>query len=148
LLPVTGTRGSYQPSWLDRVLAHPFGSVGYAKEQLRAEIASLPVAARLDIANDPGQHATYVKSWIQVIEKDPNEILRASRDADKICSHLLGLEKGWMPSSIDKLPGVSRTQPQPAPAHRAPRAVDAGRNPRATPPPARLRRKPLRSFPK
>lgn len=72
------------PSRLDRALAHPFGSVGYAKEEPRAEIASLMIGDQLGIGHDPGQHAAYVKSWGQGLKEDPKEILRASRDADKI----------------------------------------------------------------
>jgi putative DNA primase/helicase len=102
------------PSRLDRDLAHPFGSVGYAKEELRAEIASLTVGDQLGIGHDPGQHAAYVKSWVQVLKEDPKEILRASRDADKISHYVLGLEKDRMPANVEKLPEVPRVQPEPA----------------------------------
>jgi antirestriction protein ArdC len=113
------------PSRLDRDLAHPFGSVGYAKEQLRAEIASLMIGDQFGIGRDPGQHAAYVKSWVQVLQEDPKEILRASRDADKITGYVLALEKDRVPSNIEKLPEVPRTQLQPAPARRAPKASAA-----------------------
>ena len=96
------------PSRLDRDLAHPFGSVGYAKEELRAEIASLMVGDQLGIGHDPGQHAAYVKSWVQVLKEDPKEILRASRDADKIAGYVMSLEKERAPSAIEKLPQVER----------------------------------------
>lgn len=59
-------QGSGHSSRLDRDLAHPFGSEGYAKEELRAEIASLMIGDRLGIGHDPGQHAAYVDSWIKV----------------------------------------------------------------------------------
>ena len=117
---------SGHPSRLDRDLAHPFGSVGYAKEELRAEIASLMVGDQLGIGHDPGQHAAYVQSWVQVLKEDPKEILRASRDADKIAGYVLALEKDRVPSNIEKLPEVPRVQPQPAPARRASRARAAG----------------------
>jgi len=109
------------PSRLDRDLAHPFGSVGYAKEELRAEIASLMIGDQLGIGHDPGQHAAYVKSWIQVLKEDPKEILRASRDADKITGYVLGLEKARLPTNMEKLPQVERlaapekVERQPAP---------------------------------
>jgi antirestriction protein ArdC len=103
------------PSRLDRDLAHPFGSVSYAKEELRAEIASLMIGDRLGIGHDPGQHAAYVKSWVQVLKEDPKEVLRASRDADKISNYVLGLEKTRMPVSIEKPPEVSQEQPQGVP---------------------------------
>jgi putative DNA primase/helicase len=102
------------PSRLNRDLAHPFGSAGYAKEELRAEIASLMIGDRLGIGHDPGQHAAYVKSWVQVLKEDPKEILRASRDADKITGYVLALEKERAPSPIEKLPQVERPSTQEA----------------------------------
>ena len=44
-------------SRLDRDLIHPFGSEGYSKEELRAEIASMLLGNELGIGHDPGQHA-------------------------------------------------------------------------------------------
>ena len=81
-------------SRLDRDLAHPFGSEGYAKEELRAEIASLMMGDELGIGHDPGQHAAYVQSWVKVLREDPKEILRASRDAEQIHRYVMALEKG------------------------------------------------------
>lgn len=81
------------PSRLDRDLTHPFGSEGYAKEELRAEISSIIVGEELNIGHDPGQHAAYVKSWIKVLEDDPLEIFRASSDAEKIHKYLLAFEQ-------------------------------------------------------
>ena len=101
------------PSRLDRDLAHPFGSIGYAKEELRAEIVSLMVGDRLGIGHEPGQHAAYVKSWVHVLKEDPKEILRASRDADEIAGYVLGLEKDRAPTNIDKLPQTERPADQP-----------------------------------
>lgn len=82
------------PSRLDRDLSHPFGSAGYAREELRAEIASLMIGQELEIGHDPGQHAAYVQSWIQALREDPNEILRACADAERITKHVLGIERG------------------------------------------------------
>ena len=80
-------------SRLNRDLAHPFGSEGYAKEELRAEIASLMLGDELAIGHDPGQHAAYVKSWIKVLENDPKEIFRAAAAAEKIKDFVLALER-------------------------------------------------------
>jgi putative DNA primase/helicase len=87
---------SGHPSRLGRDLAHPFGSEGYAKEELRAEIASLMMGDELGIGHDPGQHAAYVGSWIKILKDDPKEILRASRDAEQIHRYVMALEKGRM----------------------------------------------------
>ena len=81
------------PSRLDRDLSNPFGSEGYAKEELRAEIASMMLGHELNIGHDPDSHAAYVKSWIKILEDDPKEILRASADAEKIMDSVLSLEQ-------------------------------------------------------
>jgi len=78
---------------LDRDLAHPFGSEGYAREELRAEIASMILGDALGIGHDPGQHAAYVGSWIRLLQGDPLEIFRAAADAEKIQNFVLGLEQ-------------------------------------------------------
>ncbi len=80
------------PSRLDRDLSHPFGSEGYAKEELRAELASLMLGEKLEIGHDPGQHVAYIGSWIKALQDDPREIFRAAADADKIGGYVLGLE--------------------------------------------------------
>lgn len=81
------------PSRLDRDLRHPFGSEGYAKEELRAEIASMILGDELGIGHDPGQHAAYVGSWIKALENDPLEIFRASAEAEKIQKYVLAFEQ-------------------------------------------------------
>jgi putative DNA primase/helicase len=80
-------------SRLDRDLGHPFGSEGYAKEELRAEIASMILGDELGIGHDPEQHAAYVGSWIKALEDDPLEIFRAAADAEKIRDYVLGQEQ-------------------------------------------------------
>ena len=78
---------------LGRDLSHPFGSDGYAKEELRAEIASMILGDELNIGHDPSQHAAYVGSWIKALKEDPIEIFRAASDAEKIHDYVLGLEQ-------------------------------------------------------
>lgn len=70
----------------------PFGSEDYAKEELRAEIATWMLGQDIGIGYDPGQHAAYVKSWIKILKNDPFEILRACRDAEKIKEYVLSME--------------------------------------------------------
>lgn len=71
----------------------PFGSEKYAREELRAEIASWMLGQEIGIGHDPGQHAAYVQSWIQVLKEDPYEIVRACRDAEKIKEYVFDLER-------------------------------------------------------
>lgn len=71
------------------VTATSFGSRTYAREELRAEIASLMIASHLGLGHDPKPHAAYVKSWVQVLEDDHSEIFRASHDAQEISDYVL-----------------------------------------------------------
>jgi putative DNA primase/helicase len=80
-------------SRLNRDLSHPFGSEGYAKEELRAEIASMLLGSELGIGHDPGQHVAYVGHWIKVLEQDPMEIFRAAADAEKIQDYVLSFSQ-------------------------------------------------------
>lgn len=84
---------SGHPSRLNRDLGHPFGSEAYAKEELRAEIASMLLGSEIGIGHDPSQHTAYIKSWIRVLEDDPLEIFRASADAEKIVNHICSLDQ-------------------------------------------------------
>jgi len=87
---------SGHPNRLNRDLTHPFGSEGYAKEELRAEIASMILGDALGIGHDPSQHVAYVGSWIKVLKDDPMEIFRAAADAEKIQNYVLGLEQQYL----------------------------------------------------
>jgi antirestriction protein ArdC len=80
-------------SRLNRDMAHKCDSPEYAKEELRAELASYFVSARLGIPHDPGQHAAYISSWIEALSKDHNEIFRAAKDAERICEFVMEFQK-------------------------------------------------------
>jgi antirestriction protein ArdC len=85
------------PSRLDRMTlneTYRFGDISYAKEELRAELASVFLAAERGIPHDPGQHAAYVSSWINALQQDKNEIFRAAHDASRAADFLLALERG------------------------------------------------------
>jgi hypothetical protein len=87
---------SGHPSRLNRATlndSYRFGDVNYAKEELRAELASVFLAAERGIPHDPAQHAAYVGSWIKALKEDKNEIFRASHDASAATDFLLSLER-------------------------------------------------------
>jgi antirestriction protein ArdC len=87
---------SGHPSRLDRPTlneSYRFGDISYAKEELRAELASVFLAAERGIPHDPEQHAAYVSSWINVLKQDKNEIFRAAHDASRAADFLLALER-------------------------------------------------------
>jgi antirestriction protein ArdC len=81
------------PDRLSRDLGHPFGSIGYARKELRAEIGSLILGSALGIGYDPGQHEGYVQSWIQILTDTPKEILYAAADAERISEYILTIEQ-------------------------------------------------------
>ena len=81
------------PSRLNRSTlneSYRFGDTSYAKEELRAELASVFLAAERGIPHDPQQHAAYVGSWIKALKEDKNEIFRAAHDASAATEYLLG----------------------------------------------------------
>jgi putative DNA primase/helicase len=78
---------------LNRDLKNLYGSPGYAREELRAEIASLIIGSEIGIGYDPSQHSAYVANWITVLEEDPLEIFRAAADAEKIQKYLCSLQQ-------------------------------------------------------
>ena len=65
---------------------------------MRAELASVFMRSQLGIAHGPddkplslsltASHAGYLGSWLQVLQEDKTEILRAAADAKRICGYL------------------------------------------------------------
>ena len=86
--------GQGTPTRLDRDLGNPFGSAGYAREELRAEIASLIHRDRSwgSVTIRAG-HAGYVDHWVQILTDTPKEILYAAADAERISEYILTIEQ-------------------------------------------------------
>jgi len=77
--------------------SYRFGDPNYAKEELRAELASVFLAAERGIPHNPEQHAAYVGNWIAVLRNDKNEIFRAAKDAHQAADFLVALEREQSP---------------------------------------------------
>lgn len=79
---------------LNRNIKNRFGTKDYAKEELRAEIASAFTAQALGIGEGEklDNHAAYIQSWIKTLKDNPNELFAAIKDAEKISDYLI--EKG------------------------------------------------------
>ena len=71
----------------------PFGSIAYAKEELRAEIGSMMISGELGIGQSVDDHAAYVQSWIKILRDDPREVFRAAADAEKIMDYIMEFER-------------------------------------------------------
>ncbi len=115
-------------SRLNRSIDHPFGSEGYAKEELRAEIASLMVGDKLGLGHDPGKHAAYVGSWIKALQKDPREVFRAAADAEKIAGYIFALERE---RENEQEQGVELSPAEREAGWRTPAEIDASREAQA-----------------
>jgi len=105
-----------------------FGSAEYAREELRAELASAIMTGVLGLPPGPTmieQHAAYLSSWLEALRRDKNEIFRAAADAQKICDYLSDraveakprrTKWGVMAPSLVREQGMQPTDEQPEPA--------------------------------
>ena len=66
-----------------------FGSVEYAREELRAEISAMLTGARVGVGHDGSRGATYVQGWLTALEHDSQEIDKAAADAQHMSDYLL-----------------------------------------------------------
>ena len=80
--------------------AKKWGDSAYALEELTAEIGAAILQSELGVAPSAEHakahlegHASYLRSWIKAIEKDPMAIFTAAKNADKISEYVLGLER-------------------------------------------------------
>jgi putative DNA primase/helicase len=80
------------PSRLNREFG-PFGSEAYAKEELRAEMASFMMTTEVGLGHYPERHAGYVQSWLKVLKDDHNLLFQAARDAELARTWVLEPEK-------------------------------------------------------
>lgn len=79
------------PSRLNRDMVHPFGSLEYAKEELRAEISAsfLMQDCQLDWdSHHIDNHKAYIQSWIKVLKEEPQELFKAIHDATTIADYV------------------------------------------------------------
>lgn len=87
------------PSRLNRDMTGSFGSESYAREELRAEIASAFTAQSLGLQLSDSQlqyqteqHTAYIQAWAGILKDAPEELFRAIKDAEAISDYLI--EKG------------------------------------------------------
>lgn len=77
------------PDRLARDLAHPFGSEGYAKEELVAELGATFHLSHLGRANVWREdHVTYLEHWLKILRADPTALWSAAKDAERASKYL------------------------------------------------------------
>jgi antirestriction protein ArdC len=86
------THWTKHPSRLDRSFGRKqFGDEGYAREELVAELASAFLCADLSITPEVrDDHASYIASWLKVLQNDNRAIFSAASHAQKAVDYLRG----------------------------------------------------------
>lgn len=77
---------------LNRDLEGEFGSESYAREELIAEFSSIfsQIELGIDLKEEHiDNHSAYLKSWIQILEKDSEELYKAVGLAEKSTKYII-----------------------------------------------------------
>lgn len=78
-------------SRLNRDIENTFGTHKYAKEELRAELASIFMQIDMGLSiegNHFENHGAYLASWLKAVKKDVKEFYSASAEAEKISEYV------------------------------------------------------------
>ncbi len=70
----------------------PFGTEAFARQKLRAEIATYMLCKEIGLPFEP-EGEQFAVQWSQIIEKSPFEILNAAKDAEKIKGFIMEFDK-------------------------------------------------------
>jgi len=65
---------------------------GLAKEELRANIASILISAELNLPYNLGEHESFLIPWSQILTENPSELFEAANDAQQIADYVLAFE--------------------------------------------------------
>lgn len=76
-------------SRLNRTFSFDKNSPEYAREELRAEMASAMISMQLGIPSAIPNHEGYVAAYLKVLRNDKKEIFRAAKDAETITRFIL-----------------------------------------------------------
>ncbi|MBB6107843.1 Antirestriction protein ArdC [Mucilaginibacter lappiensis] len=93
---------------LNRTMEGKFGSLDYAREELRAAIAGILIGGELKIGHNFGQQAAYMNNFVKILKDEPFEIAKASRDAQKIANLLLGVSQKRQQKQASETPGFKQ----------------------------------------
>lgn len=93
----TGHKSRLDRSDLTKDYGNPDG-VARAKEELIAEISSALFQQMFGITNNLDNSAAYVQSWLKRLKDNPEEIVNATKEAQKVVDYMLGIHLGdWSP---------------------------------------------------
>ncbi len=86
----------------------PRGSDDFAREELRVEIAAWLTCQELGLPFEPAPTANHTEQWVKILESDPYEMAKASRDAEKIKDYLMGFEQKRVQSAEKEEPQAAQ----------------------------------------
>ncbi len=99
---------------LNRSVMNRFGSPEYAKEELRAELASTFLSADTGLPLKLYNHAAYVKNWIQILKDNKFEFVAALRDAEDIAESLKEYAGELIRNNIEEAVNQPKNEIKPA----------------------------------
>lgn len=73
----------------------------YAREELRAELASIFISSDLKLELDIQNHSAYLGHYLEILNNDYTEFFSAVSDAQKISNHVINFEKRLDLESIE-----------------------------------------------
>jgi antirestriction protein ArdC len=78
------------PHRLNREFGRRFGDRAYAFEEIVGELGAAFLCSAFRIANEPrDDHAAYVSSWLEILNRDVRAIFTAASKAQEACEYLL-----------------------------------------------------------
>ncbi|WP_257538979.1 ArdC family protein [Sphingobium sp. CFD-1] len=106
------THATGHGSRLARDLTNGFGTPGYAREELIAEMGSAFLCASLGIVPTV-RHSDYIGAWLAVLREDNRAIFRAARAASLAADWLLERHRAAQQGRVDRSPMIRRKPPTP-----------------------------------
>jgi len=88
-------------SRLQREFKGRYGSHGYAREELVAELSYAFICASLNI-KPTIRHADYLGSWLEILKEDARANFNAASLASKAADFILAFESGAEPACVAK----------------------------------------------
>ena len=83
------THWSGAPTRIDRTFGKRFRDQDYAFEELVAELGAAFLCSALRIVSEPRpDHAAYISSWLDILDRDHKAIFTAARDAQQAVEYL------------------------------------------------------------
>lgn len=77
---------------------YSFDDAARGQEELIAEVSAALLSSMFGITETIDNSAAYVKSWLKALKNDPNMIIGAAQEAQKVVDYILGTDLGdWSP---------------------------------------------------